>query len=523
MELGGGDISGSSDDPRESSGIDDAIPSLRPLRESDAHLEYSDPASSANFSPNEVNARGTENTQEDTRIVDAEAGDSTTDSLGNSGTVDNSPDSIGPPGIGHPHAPPHLQLEGNHLGEEYHSQYDDVLRMPGHPNHPIATWQQPGQGYFPPNLYGPASVGQNESVDRSTFYMSPYPAGHPGAMHLQQGYYGHPPPSYPGYPALSTLNGGYPGGADRSGVPTGNPIQQRPPDAPYEFNSRSRSHSQPTPGYPHPPQGQWHDSQPLVSGMEAHWRESRAQLPNQTGAHQAGHPGPELYRYQPYPVPHSQQAPPQRNEDPPSSVEKNDHQTRRSTPTTRQMRAIQDNRIKVKKHHCDTCPMQFERPSNLKVHQRIHTGARPFVCAECGRDFTTASNMTRHRRRIHPEVFADLRRSQSSGYSASQGPRQPSQGQHQQTVPQDMIRVETGGTRGQMPQESMFPGETSFHRQTFARDQSRQYASQRRSDDRSQGTDGDEYDDGSEHGNGEDSEEGDDNEGRQRKTSRGRK
>jgi len=250
----------------------------------------------------------------------------------------------------------------------------------------------------------------------------------------------------------------------------------------------------------------------MPNSMESHWNSTHRQPTNQSFRQQGHHPAPGPDRYQPYSI----SRPPPRTQDDddnsPPSPENNDGQTRRSAPTTRQLRAMQDNKTKVKKHHCDTCPMQFERPSNLKVHQRIHTGARPFICPDCKRDFTTASNMTRHRKRIHPEVFnqQSCRSAQDNG----------SQAKGQSATSGGIIRVEHGGLRRQMAPESMYPGETSFERQTFGRDQSQQYASQGRSGDQSQGTMGDELNT-SDHGNEEESEE-EDNYDRNRRNRRRR-
>ncbi|XP_058874200.1 zinc finger protein 300-like isoform X1 [Acipenser ruthenus] len=63
-------------------------------------------------------------------------------------------------------------------------------------------------------------------------------------------------------------------------------------------------------------------------------------------------------------------------------------------------RAAKGNHTRVAPFPCADCGKSFSSLSQLKIHHRVHTGEKPYPCTECRRRFSRLTDLKRHQR-IH--------------------------------------------------------------------------------------------------------------------------
>ena len=59
---------------------------------------------------------------------------------------------------------------------------------------------------------------------------------------------------------------------------------------------------------------------------------------------------------------------------------------------------------------CPLCPKTFYRRDSLSVHMCSHTGQAPYECPFCALRFTDKSNLRRHKKRKHSNLYVPSKR-----------------------------------------------------------------------------------------------------------------
>ena len=54
-----------------------------------------------------------------------------------------------------------------------------------------------------------------------------------------------------------------------------------------------------------------------------------------------------------------------------------------------------------KPYPCSFCGQRFTTSSHVKIHERIHTGEKPYPCSFCDQRFPSSSSVKQHERRTH--------------------------------------------------------------------------------------------------------------------------
>lgn len=70
---------------------------------------------------------------------------------------------------------------------------------------------------------------------------------------------------------------------------------------------------------------------------------------------------------------------------------------------------------------CTACGSEFRRSHDLKRHQKLHTGEKPFACANCGRRFARADALGRHAKSSGEGGCVNSRKTSGELNSAPQG------------------------------------------------------------------------------------------------------
>ena len=86
------------------------------------------------------------------------------------------------------------------------------------------------------------------------------------------------------------------------------------------------------------------------------------------------------------------------------------------------------------------CKAKFSTKCSLRVHSRLHTGARPYQCEVCGRAFRTSGH-----RNTHMSTHGRQRARRPAGDAAEDGQARPAAAQAETAETAETRRSQTAG------------------------------------------------------------------------------